>query len=780
MRLHPSNCPFPRQTFEELLSSVSEYAKNDKKTALGLSGSQTDRPNSNLKVNQDLRYSAASTNGSTLADKHGTELLSQRSLKVAKLLYNDKGRMFSAGSDGRQSHSTKVPWDGTVYNEVSLKASNAGANQSTTAFAMDDCEQSIARLQRELEESGKKQRPILKSFVQDNSRDGDGFKEKNIQSSQSLRVPSDVKGRIAIPSLYPSDGQQFKEATDSNDIAAIVMKLSMPRTFLEFMKVVHGEFIAVCGCERAQIHFVNPVLNLSKLDNDAFLRPFDLWSANFPDSIVPCHHSQQSARQYITIRINEEAGKGSVLYVPIPIPASETSPWKLFGVAELCRSTENFWTQADESKVKFLVDLISSMCVQRYKACRTEFERRQAVLIKEATQTLHSQDEPDMLCYKAASFACRLTNAQAARVLLASDDGKSAAVYSLLEQRRRGIRRQPEEGGRPTCTTVIEGELPAVYTTVIRTGKSLAVADTRRDPRFAASVRPAPELPFSTHAARPASGTAAETLPGRAHAKPSRPNTAPEAATSLSRAEAATRPSRGPLQPQPPQMHPAGSGAESGPRPGRFRVSNPQPAGGGRLSRQAGLVYGDEREPEAAAVDAEEEDEGAGEDDSDTRRAESTEPPTAREVADNAILMAVVDDSVADSEFEGGDEASRRPVRGVLEVVNKRTGAFDEADRAVLAALCGTLYRCLIQAGRRQVLQETLACDCRLLASSSVQQVVASALDKARLSTRSELAAFYGPVEGKRVLQSEGVTPRHEVRCPGGTVGTDTGARCVV
>jgi hypothetical protein len=484
MRLHPSNCPFPRQTFEELLSSVSEYAKNDKKTALGLSGSQTDRPNSNLKVNQDLRCSATSTNGSTLADKHGTELLSQRSLKVAKLLYNDKGRMFSAGSDGRQSHSTKVPWDGTVYNEVSLKASNAGANQSTTAFAMDDCEQSIARLQRELEESGKKQRPILKSFVQDNSRDGDGFKEKNIQSSQSLRVPSDVKGRIAIPSLYPSDGQQFKEATDSNDIAAIVMKLSMPRTFLEFMKVVHGEFIAVCGCERAQIHFVNPVLNLSKLDNDAFLRPFDLWSANYPDSIVPCHHSQQSARQYITIRINEEAGKGSVLYVPIPIPASETSPWKLFGVAELCRSTENFWTQADESKVKFLVDLISSMCVQRYKACRTEFERRQAVLIKEATQTLHSQDEPDMLCYKAASFACRLTNAQAARVLLASDDGKSAAVYSLLEQRRRGIRRQPEEGGRPTCTTVIEGELPAVYTTVIRTGKSLAVADTRRDPRF--------------------------------------------------------------------------------------------------------------------------------------------------------------------------------------------------------------------------------------------------------------------------------------------------------
>ena len=781
MRLHPTSCPFPRQAFDELLNSVNEYGKHDRSTAIGLSGSHTDRPSSHLKL-QDVRNHPNPSNGSIdpTQDRNAGELLSQRSLKVAKSLYN-KGHRFSIGNDD-SIQQTKNPWDGAVYNEVSRNGSTSGANRITVAFAMDGCGQSIARLQRELEESGKRTKPFLKSCVQENGRDGEAAKERNLQPVQPLRASNfpllrdttESKGKIANSTLYPSGGLQPSEVKDSGDISTLIMKLSMARNFLDYLKVIHAEFISVCGCERVQLHFVNPVLNFTKLDNDDFQRPFQLWSANFPDPEIPCSYSQQAARQCITIRINEEAGKGSILYIPIPIPGSETARWKIFGVAELCRSTQNFWTQADEGKVKFIVDLISSMCIQRYKALRTEHEKRQAVLMQDATKALHTQDQPDLLCYKAANYACRLTNAQAARVLLASDDGKSATVYTLHTPQKSGSR-PPADGEEKS--SVIQGELSAVYTTVIRTGKSLAVADTRRDPRFSSTLRAGGESSAPPHLtlSRPVSGTAADAP--AAHAKPPRPNTAPFVAsnplTSLrhgrsSRAVLEAAEPRNALQPQPPATPVSVNGADSGARTARNRAG--PHAGGGRLSRHAGLVYSEEDRLKSASASAA--DDGDPDDrdakESDEPRAGSCDPASARKVADNVILMPIVDDdATAETEPDGGDEASpsRRPVRGVLEVVNKRTGPFDETDRATLAALCGTLYRCLVHAGRAQVLQETLACDCRLLAgsSSSVQQVVIAALDKAKISTRSELAAFYTAVEGRRVLQSEGVTPRHEV-----------------
>ena len=529
MRLHPSSCPFPRQTFDELMTVMSDFGKSEREEAV-ISGSLTDRPVSRLEQRKERIHLALSNMQTELPRKDlENEPLYQRSAKAPKNVFSIGRKSSFDREDICTPRTTKQPWDGTVYNVVSVRNPNASsnANRLSASFAMDQCEQSIARLQRDLElsASGRKSRARTKSVLCEN-KEVDGPNDGLSYSGSGFRFPSvsmfpdtsvnEGKGRMQMytrSSTGASESMKAKEALDHSEMTAILVRLSLAATFVDFVTAIHTQLVTVSGCERAQLHFINSSLNISKLDNDIFQRPYDLWSVNFPHPKIPNPHSQQAARQCITIRVNE---KESALYVPIPIPESEAAGVKIFGVVDLYRSSERLWTHADEVKVKALLDLVSPMCVQRYQASRAEYQKRQSILMRDATKALLSEHRVEILCHKAAAFACRLANAQAARVLLVSEDGKTAAVFEP------GAASQERSLGDDGKAAVIEGELSAVYATVVRTATALAVSDTRRDPRFSSHQRAAG---FRGGKPRPVSGSTVER--GIPQTAPVRPSTAP-------------------------------------------------------------------------------------------------------------------------------------------------------------------------------------------------------------------------------------------------------------
>ena len=692
----------------------------------------------------------------------------------------------------------KQAWDGTVCRVISHNGSAALLDKFSSSISMMECEQSISRLQRELEVAGQRsaQRPAMKIDAAGNGRDVDNSfsRVSSAITVPPLRFPTCVSLQ-AEKAQHPYDQKKWsnemfagsniatptelnsKESLDHSGIISILTKLSTAINFRDLAKVVHSELLSTSECESVQVHFINPVLNLSKLDSNAFQRKFDLWSTNYPGPTVPNVHSQQAARQCITIRINEDPVTGPALYIPFTIPATcAPTTWKILGVVDLFRGSEKHWTQADESRVKVIVDLCSPMLMQRYKAIRMDYERRQAVLMRDAVQALHSQDRPEALCQQAAVFACRLTNAQAARVLLVSDNGKIAFVF------------EPDDAGKEKIQTtsssearVVEGELTAVYSTVIKTAKGISVADTRRDARFASAAAGIPKggnRPISCNGISAATRTVQEPIrchdalrPMPATTLSARPNTAPDRTVPEHRRpkEQCARPDSGLktasncMLPQPPASGAAASGDGAALRSARYSGASAQIANG-RLPRQTGLVFQDERE--AGGDTAEANEEGLY-DEISTSRTSLPEvigaaDAKSSDVPPNIFLVPVMD-NICPEDADRGEAGRAGIVRGVLEVVNKRNGPFDESDHAELAALCGTLYRCLVQVGKMEVLHDSLACDCKLLASSTIQIIVSSALEKLRVSTRSELAALYVPVEGRRVLQSEGVDPQHEV-----------------
>jgi hypothetical protein len=786
MRLHPSNNPVPRETFDELMSSMNEYNRSDRVQACGISGSITERSNSRIQKQEQVKgptqSSIAADQDRAFSSEINGESRSQKSTKIAKLLY--RGRKTSAHgiADDQTAPHNKQAWDGTVYRVISNSGAADKLDRFSSSISMVECERSIARLQRELELAGQKSvhRPAMKIEASCNGRDIDSSASRLATSFSvpPLRLPS------CVPSLtektYPADQKKWTSETcaasitsasdvsiskgipDHSGIIALLTKLSMAINFRELVKLVHHELVSASESDRVQVHFINPVLNLSKLDTDAFQRKFDLWSTNYPESTLPNMHSQQAARQCITIRINEDPIKGSALYIPITIPSNgASSMWKIFGVVDLFRGNEKHWTQADESRVKFIIELCSPMLMQRYKAIRMDYEKRHAILMSEATKTLHSQDKPDALCQQAAMFACRLTNAQAARVLLASDNGKTAIVFEPTSGKQKNQTVLSDEAVKS-----VEGDLPSVFTTVIKTAKGISVADTRRDARFASVT--AGIADHKCGKMRPISGSVV-VRPSLAQPFSARPNTAPDRTVpehsrpspQCAHPDTGIKFAANGLLPQPPASGSAATGDGGALRSARYRGVGAQVTHS-RLPRHTGLVYSEGQEKASEAAEVDEED--VLDEITSGAQSEPVGPTDAKgwDVPPNVILLPVMDDSF--QEESGRGESDREvSVRGVLEVINKRSGPFEESDHAELTALCGTLYRCLVNVGKMEVLQDSLACDCRLLASSSVQNIVSSALDKLRASTRSDLAAFYIPVEGRRVLQSEGADPRHEV-----------------
>ena len=381
---------------------------------------------------------------------------------------------------------------------------------------------------------------------------------------------------------------------------------------------------------------------------------------------------------------------------------------RVVGVMALSRDASLPFTAVEELQLEKFCELATLTLAQHFRHAQAQQEASKASMLQEAVVEVAGTGRVPAIVHRCAQAANALLGTSLTRVLLLSSDGSTATAYT----QHAGIREPPPRPKQApleqSLHTVIGNKQALVVADVLQDARFIAYAKMLHPPRTGKASQPQLAVP---HAPVPPSCAPPENVRkggdvdlahmGPAERRVMSARIAPATPSSLSAASSLGREAA---------AHVHASSNESAPGTASYTAAQDDTRSASRGmvmrdhvrgSRSAGGVLGQSK-------------------------------PRV-----NLVCMPLLDTKAG---------AGEPPVRGVVQVLHKRAGAFTDGDLTALRQLCAVLARSLGHALKRQAVIEAQAPDLKLLVSSDLDSCICAALQHLRQATGAAIGCCYVPV----------------------------------
>ena len=497
--------------------------------------------------------------------------------------------------------------------------------------------------------------------------------------------------------------------------------------------LLRGEGAAKTGCQVA-VHLIDPSIHQSRINFETLALPATWLQAgnrggrsSLTAGARPDPFTLQAARTRSNVRSTVSATPSSAtvpqdpqehplgsshkrsgfsgLFIPLVLRYGDAASWQevpdvesrgqaLVGVMSLSRDISNPFTAAEELQLEKFCELVSLTLVQHLRQAQVQQELVKSLFLREVVVEVAGISKLPKIVHRCAEAANVLLGTSLTRILLLSSDGSMATAYT----QHAGARKAPH----PPKEAPLEQSLH----TIIANREPLVVADIAKDARFMGYAKmlqpthtsqPSPLQPHLTIAPAPAPPSSAPPANVRKCSEVNIADMGPAERRVMSAFISSSHPGV-----SSPRMSSATADADAcSSDGGRRKMVKRDKVFGSSRSLCAGLGFGQ---------------------------------PKPRI---NLVSMPLIDTEA------GVGEAA---VRGVVQVLHKRDGAFTDGDLSTLRQLCLVLARTLGHALKRQALIEAQAPDLKLLVSSDLDSCVEAALQHLRQATGAAVGCCYVPV----------------------------------
>ena len=380
------------------------------------------------------------------------------------------------------------------------------------------------------------------------------------------------------------------------------------------------------------------------------------------------------------------------------------------GVMSLSRDISNPFTAVEELQLEKFCELVGLTLVQHFRQAQAQQELVNSSCLRELVVEVAGMSKVPKIVHRCAEAANVLLGTSLTRILLLSADGSMATAYT----QHAGARKPPN----PPKQAPLEQSLH----TIIANKEPLVVADIAKDARFMGYAKmlqpthtsqPDPLQPQLTVAPAPAPPSSAPPANVRKSSEVNIADMGPAERRVMSALISSSHPGASfPRCHQAPHLNVGNESALSM----SYATADADAcssAGGRRGMVKRDVLFGSSRSLCAGL--------GLGE-------------PKPRI---NLVSMPLIDTKAG---------AGEGAVRGVVQVLHKRDGAFTDGDLSTLRQLALVLARTLGHALKRQALIEAQAPDLKLLVSSDLDSCVHAALQHLRQATDAAIGCCYVPV----------------------------------